>query len=71
MPTEKAHGYQICVMCQEFAKLGISMSVLNELEPRQKGVFLAILLEELGWGAQKSSSPRNTCLVSVILTDQY
>ena len=35
---------------QEFAKLGISMSVLNELEPRQKGVFLAILLEELGWG---------------------
>ena len=29
LPTEKAHGYQICKMCEAFARLGNSVSLLH------------------------------------------
>lgn len=34
----------------EFANLGISIDIINELEPLQRARFLALLLEELTWG---------------------
>lgn len=45
LPTEKAHGYQICRMCEAFARQGIEVTLLHpyRLQPdaglRQKTVF--------------------------------
>jgi glycosyltransferase involved in cell wall biosynthesis len=35
LPTEKAHGYQICQMCQAFAQQGVEVSLLH---PRRRQV---------------------------------
>ena len=45
IPTEKAHGYQICKMCEEFAGLGIDVELIT---PTRKNSIEVDLFEYYG-----------------------
>ena len=30
IPTEKAHGYQICKMCEEFGRVGVEVELIEK-----------------------------------------